>query len=287
MKNQLSILSQTATRQNPMVVADRGREGSVEALMTRTLSHAPTLARVGSLDEVESKTSPRSHVGFWETLPPVAGPVSELTKEHKEGAAAFALSLEQVVQSCSRISGLDGEALLAEFLKLEVEDPNNSVETHHQLYESLSTLRQNAIDEALSRSERAEELKKEADDYASTFGPIANALHIVGAAVAIGGAIFTGGATLALLSCVSALTQVAGAGIHLNTQTKTADASMMDVLASRMRQFSELHQAQISEEFEIINMIMESKNKAIANVMRMLNENMGVSMKLISVGQSR
>ena len=73
----------------------------------------------------------------------------------------------------------------------------------------------------------------------------------------------------------------------LNTQTKTADASMMDVLASRMRQFSELHQAQISEEFEIINMIMESKNKAIANVMRMLNENMCVSMKLISVGQSR
>jgi nitrogenase molybdenum-iron protein alpha/beta subunit len=89
----------------------------------------------------------------------------------------------------------------------------------------------------------------------------------------------------------TAITQSAGtvtqAGANLTAAEKAADAQQMDVDAKRLRLMAEMFQEQLEEENAIIEMIVESKNKAVENVIKMMNAAFGTSQKIMAAGMAK
>lgn len=284
-----SLMSAEAPRTAaPSVFSVPKRDGEANALESLVQRSNPV--REISPNSISGGQSKKEGVGPSQqrefSLELVAVPQVVLSADKLQGAASFARNMQRVSQGLAKAGELSADQLIAEYLKLEMTDPNNSVETHNELYEGLSRLRQAAIDEALAKSERAEEMKKEADHYASTFGAFGDFLGLVATVAAIGGAIFTSGATLLLLGIAGSVCGAVSAGINLSATQQSLEAQTVDVMASRMRQFAELNQAGVEEEAKVIELILESKNKAVQAVMKMINANHGTQLKLISGSRS-
>ncbi len=79
-------------------------------------------------------------------------------------AAPLAAAAEALAASGDPVrpfSQVSAESLMALFLILNINDPNNSVETHQDLNELATNLRQQALDEAEAKAEVARELQQE------------------------------------------------------------------------------------------------------------------------------
>jgi hypothetical protein len=74
---------------------------------------------------------------------------------------------------------LSADVLLSLFLKLNINDPNNSVETHAILNEVSTTLRQKAIDEGIKKAENAIKMRAEAEAYADKMGFVMTIIEVV------------------------------------------------------------------------------------------------------------
>jgi hypothetical protein len=107
-------------------------------------------------------------------LAPVGAPKIKLTDDHTKGATTLMNNLgpamDQAMASVraasmgnktpEELGEMSADCMLAEYLKLEITDPNNSVETHQKLHTALSVLRKKGIKDAQAKAEKAEEAKK-------------------------------------------------------------------------------------------------------------------------------
>lgn len=92
----------------------------------------------------------------------IIGHLFDLRAGTPEGAPlpeALGVAADQI----RSLDEVNAGALMALFLKLNISDPNNSVETHNDLHEMASSLRQQAIDDAQAKIEVAQELRAEVE----------------------------------------------------------------------------------------------------------------------------
>lgn len=113
------------------------------------------------------------------------------------------------------LAELSAEDLLAAFLKINIEDPNNNPETHNKLHELSTTLRQLAIENAKQEIRKAEEAKKEADRYAQH----AEYISAVVTAVSVISFLVTLGTSAAASSALLAAKESVMAGLRQTIQT--------------------------------------------------------------------
>jgi hypothetical protein len=159
-------------------------------------------------------------------LAPAGAPKIKLTDEHTKGATTLMNNLgpamEQAMTSVKaasmgnktteQLSEMSADCMLAEYLKLEITDPNNSVETHQKLHTALSVLRKKGIKDAQVKAETAEAAKKEAQQYAETAGIIGTIVSVLMIALSVVLAAVTFGAASALVvvACVAAGALIGG-----------------------------------------------------------------------------
>jgi hypothetical protein len=191
------------------------------------------------------------------------------------------------------IAELSPDALLAAFLKLNITDPNNSVDTHNKLHEALSVLRERAIKDAQQKIKVAEELREEAEKdagQAAYVGQIMSMIRIIVCIIAIV-CMFIPGVNLLVLALavaiITAITMVMQAAAENKAANSQADANQAANDAKRAELMAEQAQQQLQEESEIIKMIIESKNKMVESVIQMMNAIFGARTKLLSVGMAK
>jgi hypothetical protein len=192
-----------------------------------------------------------------------------------------------------RMTDLTADVLLAAFLKLNIMDPNNSVETHQRLHTVMSKLRQRAIADAKQKMKVAAELRKEAEKAADSAAYVSNlmsTIRIIVCLVALVCAIIMP-AFLVVIAIVAAIiscaTTIVEAAANKKAQVATCDAAQSGAMAKRALLMADRAQEQIEEEAEMIKVIIESKNKMVESVMRMLNAMFGASQKLMSAGMAK
>lgn len=176
------------------------------------------------------------------------------------------------------MSNMSSDQMLAEFLKLNINDPNANVETQNKLYTLASEMRQQAIEEAKKKIERAQELMREAQKYADQVEKYAEVASIVGILAAFLGPL---GAIL------SGLMQIAMAVAQYEAQMKILDAKEEKNNAERFKLMGDMHQNQVQETGEIINTIMELKNQMVESVIQMLNASFSTRQQLMSAAMAR
>ncbi len=202
------------------------------------------------------------------------------------------------------LQGMSSDALLAAFLKINIDDPNNSVEVQNDLHQLSSDLRQKAMDEAQTKADNAEKLQAEASGYASKVAPMIEIIQIVCIVLAV----FTAGASLALaagatgalaaastavvaaqgmIAMVVAALQVVSAGAQAKTAEKTADANEASNDSDRSRLQAEQAQHALEEQAAVISLIMESKNAMVDAVLKMMNASFATNNKVMSAGMAR
>lgn len=103
------------------------------------------------------------------------------------------------------VGELSADDLLAAFLKVNITDPNNSTETHNKLHQIASTMRQQAIAEAKKKIERAQEMRKEAEQYAQQAEYIMTIVQVASMAAAV----FTMGSSVLAAQAASQAAQQA------------------------------------------------------------------------------
>ncbi len=109
-------------------------------------------------------------------LPPPSAPIT--AQPVSAAARSFAESISAFDVNHMNIGELDSDSLTAAFLKLNISDPNENVETHDALYTAASNLRQAAIDEEEKENDRVEELQHEATKYAAATTTITGIMKI-------------------------------------------------------------------------------------------------------------
>ncbi|MEZ0314899.1 MAG: hypothetical protein ACAI38_24265 [Myxococcota bacterium] len=176
------------------------------------------------------------------------------------------------------MSNLSSDQLLAEFMKLNINDPNANVETQHKLYTLASEMRQQAIEEAKKKIERAQEMMREAQKYADKVEKYAEMASMIGILAAFMGPL---GAIL------SGIMQIAVAVAQYEAQMKILDAKEEKNNASRFTLMGDMHQNQTQETGEIINTIMELKNQMVESVIQMLNASFSTRQQLMSAAMAR
>ncbi len=137
-------------------------------------------------------------------IEPPTLPSSKVTDDQRIGAASFARHLDASLDAAFLTQAADGteryrslaqvksEDLLAAFLKINIDDPNNSVETHGKLLELMNQMREAAIEHAKKANLLAEKKMQEAmaaedddDDFFSTISMIATVASMGMAAAAL------------------------------------------------------------------------------------------------------
>ncbi|MBI5508548.1 MAG: hypothetical protein HY903_07330 [Deltaproteobacteria bacterium] len=213
--------------------------------------------QVSVTDKVEPKEATRASrsraterqtvLGQTAVLGPARAPTVAWSSEIAQGARAFAnnidhagtglaeaLSASQTEKDLARMRDMSADLLLAIFLKLNITDPNNSVETHAKLIDVMSELRQLAIAEAKKRIERAQELMKEAESsggYMDSFGII---MQVIGAIASI----FTMGAAAAA---------TAAAQTAMQTAQQALQQTMQQMMQQLTQQLSQMTQQQMTQ----------------------------------------
>ena len=81
--------------------------------------------------------------------------------------------------------------------------------------------------------------------------------------------------------------QVTTAGANFEATRRSTDAQLADNDAKRFRLLGEMFQDQLEEENQIIQMLMESKNKTVDAVIKMMNASFGTSQKIMAAGMAR
>ncbi len=206
------------------------------------------------------------------------------------------------------LEGMSSEALLAAFLKINIDDPNNSVEIQNDLHQLSSDLRQKAMDEAQTKADIAEKLQAEAAGYASKIGPIVEIIQIVCIVLAV----FTAGATLiaagalgaavatataaattaiaaaqSAIAVIIAVLQIVAAGAQAKSAEKSSDANEASNDSDRSRLQAEQAQHALEEQAAVISLIMESKNAMVDAVLKMMNASFATNNKVMSAGMAR
>lgn len=200
-------------------------------------------------------------------LPPPRPPVTLIDEQIAGGARSFVAQLETMQAGNASLDVLNADMLLATFLKLNINDPNNSVETQNELHELSSNLREMALQEAQKRQEVATEMAREAED-AGGYAAMAMQISVI---VSVAG-IFTGGVVSMIAAVVSGVAQAAKAAEDLDVTEKMLDAQEMGQLAERSRNHAQRHQEQIEGEAENIRDLFEYKNTVVDNVLQMMDQ---------------
>ncbi len=198
-------------------------------------------------------------------------------RERGSGALANASELSARLNIVD-MANLSSDQLLAEFLKLNINDPNANVETQHKLYTLASEMRQQAIEEAKKKIERAQELMREAQKYADQVEKYAEVASIIGIFAAFLGPL---GAIL------SGIMQIVVAVAQYEAQMKILDAKEEKNNGERWKLMGDMHQNQVQETGEIINTIMELKNQMVESVIQMLNASFSTRQQLMSAAMAR
>jgi len=231
-------------------------------------------------------------------IAPVVAPTVQMTPELRRGAQSFSnnfsIAMDDVLAN-GDLSKMKPDQMLAAFLKLNIEDPNNSVETHNRLSEVMSELRQKAIDDAKAKIAEAEKMREEAEKYAGVVDMInivVTSVLMIGAAVLTAATFGIGGfalpaAAAAAISISMALAGCLQAGANLTAAEKSLDAQEMALDSKRSQQQADRAQDQLEEEAAIMEMIMESKNQMVESVLKMMNASFGVNQKILAAGMAR
>ena len=198
---------------------------------------------------VSQTTTARDTEAARGAMAPVTAPTVELTPELRRGAQSFStnfsIAMDDVLAD-GDLSKMKPDQMLAAFLKLNIEDPNNSVETHNRLSEVMSELRQRAIDDAKAKIVEAEKMREEAEKYAGVVDMInivVTSVLMIGAAVLTAATFGIGGfalpaAAAAAISISMALAGVVQAGANLTAAEKlgrSGDGSRLQALAATSR----------------------------------------------------
>ena len=196
---------------------------------------------------VSQTTTARDTEAARGVMAPVTAPTVELTPELRRGAQSFSnnfsIAMDDVLAD-GDLSKMKPDQMLAAFLKLNIEDPNNSVETHNRLSEVMSELRQRAIDDAKAKIAEAEKMREEAEKYAGVVDMInivVTSVLMIGAAVLTAATFGIGGfalpaAAAAAISISMALAGVVQAGANLTAAEKSLDAQEMALDSKRSQQ---------------------------------------------------
>lgn len=255
------------------------RTASVASLITRATGNAPasastSAAKVIALDSyAASKVQARS--GDVALAPPSA-PVVAMSAKVVAGAEAFASNVDAAFD----IDNMAPNNMLTAFLKLNITDPNNSVETHNALCEAASNLRQMAIATAKEQNNRATELQQEAETYANQVGVLTDIVGAVAMATNVG-ALVTGLATTVIAGELSsglaaAADTATGAGKLANAvenyvvRSYQLAAQEAELMSDRSELTATEEQQRVEDESEIINTVMESKNAMVDAVLNMM-----------------
>ena len=85
-----------------------------------------------------------------------------------------------------------------------------------------------------------------------------------------------------------ALAGVVQAGVNLTAAEKSLDAQEMWLSTPSARSNKRTgRKTKLEEEAAIMEMIMESKNQMVENVLKMMNASFGVNQKLLAAGMAR
>lgn len=293
-------IPQTAREQVPSVASTETALPQRGAELRQLLATAGLLETQATrgVEAVQQTATARDVEAARGLLSPVAPPTVEMTPELRRGAQSFTNNFSIAIDDALAnrdLSKMKPDQMLAAFLKLNIEDPNNSVETHNRLSEVMSELRQRAIDDAKAKIAEAEKMREEAEKYAGVvdvINVIATAVILVGAAVLTAATFGVGGlvlapAAIAAISGAMALTGCLQAAANLNAQQKSLDAQDMALDSKRSQQQADRAQDQLEEEAAIMEMIMESKNQMVESVLKMMNASFGVNQKIIAAGMAR
>ena len=202
----------------------------------------------------------------------------------------FSIAMDDVLAD-GDLSKMKPDQMLAAFLKLNIEDPNNSVETHNRLSEVMVS-----VNNAQLMTRKPLKLKDARrgeirwcgryDQYrgyqclndwccCSDRRDIRYWRLCLTAAAA------------AAISISMALAGVVQAGANLTAAEKSLDAQEMALDSKRSQQQADRAQDQLEEEAAIMEMIMESKNQMVENVLKMMNASFGVNQKILAAGMAR
>ncbi len=206
------------------------KEGNIPQVDGRTEVAVNSLLQQANIDVngVDKSPKPSELYGIGDDkIPPPTAPKVELTDDLRVGGESFANNISQVADEMllkgngaeaniapegvkgtmdlRNIKDLSANELLALFLKLNIDDPNNSVETQNELAELATTLRQQGIQAALDKSVTAQAEMKSAQQYADQVDMIGTIITIISLVLAV----FTFGTSLALVAAVEAAKQAA------------------------------------------------------------------------------
>lgn len=117
------------------------------------------------------------------------------------------------------IDQLSADQLLTEFLKLNINDPNNSVEVHNALQQTASDLRIAALEDAKKQAEEAARLQAKAAKYAKLAGVIGKIVQVI----MIVATVLTAGAALPFVLAAMAI----GAAASVATGGNILDGAAM------------------------------------------------------------
>ncbi len=256
-----NLTRETTARLNQLV--DRATErpnttSQSEAGRSTSTIGATGAAPLGRTNAVDELAGHQQVFGTAETrLRPATAPRVQLTETQRVAAETFAQNLGIAIDSAvvdarqraanvptagelvinRSVSGLSPDELLAAFLKLNINDPNENVETHNRLYQFSTNMRQQAIEDAKKKSETAREMKKEAEAYAKQAEMISVVVTVVsivltiftfGAAAPLGAAAISASAGAGAAASGVAAGAAAGANAAASTAIQTAGKTATD-----------------------------------------------------------
>ena len=182
---------------------------SAATKQTSAAEEIALLSTFGLSSMTSTGKAPESNVA-----PPQA-PQATMTNTQEDGYASFTTNINATVGASLKHSGessidnLNADNLTAYCLKLDVEDPNNCVETHNALSEVNSDLRQAEIEKAKQENIEAQKKLKEAEELAAKMKIFSAILTIVSIALLI---CTLGAAAPVAAAGVAAAGTAAGAG---------------------------------------------------------------------------
>jgi hypothetical protein len=188
--------------------ADRGEAGRTSTIGA---AGAAPLGRTNAVDELAGH---EQVFGTAETrLSPATAPRINFDQRTVSGAESFARNLDHAVNNIvlsaraaqanvddrgvralstvgvatgrPEMAGMGADELLSTFLKLNINDPNENVETHDKLYSVYTQLRQQGIEDAKKQSENAQAMKKEAEAYAKQAEMLGTVVTVLSIALTI------------------------------------------------------------------------------------------------------
>ncbi len=178
------------------------------------------------------------------------------------------------------------DMLLAAFLKLNITDPNNSVDTHNKLHELATRMRQQALENAKKALQNARELMMEALRELEKAEAMAEALMILSILLAVV-AMIAGQIMAIIAALIKLVAEIVVAQMQLAAQLKMADAKELENYGKGRRLNAEINQNQVEDETEIMKRIMEDKNRTVDAVIKMSQLSFASSSKLLSASISQ